>query len=104
MSWIEKEQGRVVAITVLSVFMGVLGLTLLGGCQDAPPPYLQSHPSWEMFPRASSPPPDCPGQYRMVVENISGDFFLGCWGIQEQSLNEDSAITAVSTQVRDLGH
>jgi hypothetical protein len=103
MSRIDKEQRRVDAVRVLRGFTGVLGLMLLGGCQDAPPPYLQSHPSWEMFPRASSPPPDCPGQYRMVVENISGDFFLGCWGTQGESLDGNSAMTAASTQVRDLG-
>jgi hypothetical protein len=67
---------------VLRVFTGVLGLVLLVGCQDAAP-YLQSHPSWEMFPRASSPPPNCPGQYRTAVENFNGDFFLGCWGTKE---------------------
>jgi hypothetical protein len=67
------------AIRVLRVFAEVLGLMLLVACQDAPP-YLQSHPSWEMFPRASSPPPNCPGQYRLTVENFNGDFFLGCWG------------------------
>jgi hypothetical protein len=63
----------------MRVFAEVLGLMLLVACQDAPP-YLQSHPSWEMFPRASSPPPNCPGQYRLTVENFNGDFFLGCWG------------------------
>jgi len=33
-----------------------------------------------MFPRASSPPPDCPGQYRMSMESYTGDVFMGCWG------------------------
>jgi hypothetical protein len=61
----------------------VLAMLLLG-CRDAPPQashaYLPSHPSWEMFPRASSPPASCPGQYRNVIQDSSGDFFLGCWG------------------------
>ena len=59
--------------------IGLLLLTLLLGCQHTPP-QLPSRPAWEMFPRASSPPPACPGQYRSVIENASGDFFLGCWG------------------------
>jgi hypothetical protein len=70
------------AIGSWRLFTTVLGLVLVAGCQDAPP-YLQSHPSWEMFPRASSPPPNCPGQYRLTVDNYNGDFFLGCWGSKE---------------------
>jgi hypothetical protein len=54
-------------------------LTLLPGCGHTPP-HLASRPTWEMFPRASSPPPNCPGQYRMVIEDANGGFFLGCWG------------------------
>lgn len=51
-------------------------------CHDTPPakPYLPGHPIGEMFPRASSPPPTCPGQYRTVIEDATGDIFLGCWG------------------------
>jgi hypothetical protein len=33
-----------------------------------------------MFPRASSPPPACPGQYRTTIEDYNGTIFLGCWG------------------------
>jgi hypothetical protein len=58
----------------------LLPLVLLAGCVHAPPPHLPSHPTWEMFPRASSPPANCPGQYRSVIENADGDVFLGCWG------------------------
>jgi hypothetical protein len=61
-----------------------LGLAmLLTACQhpaSAPASYLPSRPSWEMFPRASSPTPDCPGQYRTTLEDSNGSFFLGCWG------------------------
>jgi hypothetical protein len=55
---------------------------LLVACQHAgpPPPYLPSHPISEMFPRASSPPPTCPGQYRIAMESYTGDVFMGCWG------------------------
>jgi hypothetical protein len=54
-------------------------MQLVVACHGAPP-YLPSHPVWEMFPRASSPPEDCPGQYRATVENSNGSFFMGCWG------------------------
>ena len=56
---------------------------LVLGCQHAPPhtaPYLPSRPAGEMFPRASSPPATCPGQYRSVIDDAGGDIFLGCWG------------------------
>jgi hypothetical protein len=55
---------------------------LLIACQHTAPrgPYLPSHPKEEMFPRASSPPPGCPGQYRISMENYGGAFFMGCWG------------------------
>jgi hypothetical protein len=55
---------------------------LLLACQHAQPPpaYLPSHQKEEMFPRASSPPPGCPGQYRISMESYSGDVFMGCWG------------------------
>jgi hypothetical protein len=60
----------------------VSAVLLTLGCQHAPPPAqaLPNHPAWEMFPRASSPPGDCPGQYRSVIENVNGNIFLGCWG------------------------
>jgi hypothetical protein len=60
-----------------------LGLAMiLAACQHAgpPAPYLPSHPTAEMFPRASSPPPNCPGQYRISMESHTGDVFMGCWG------------------------
>jgi hypothetical protein len=59
----------------------ILAMLLLG-CQHAPPapPYLASRPTGEIYPRASSPPPDCLGQYRAVIEDANGDVFLGCWG------------------------
>jgi hypothetical protein len=52
---------------------------LLCACHHAPA-YLPSRPITQMFPRASSPPPNCPGQYRASVENDNGSFFMGCWG------------------------
>jgi hypothetical protein len=52
---------------------------LLVACHH-PPPYLPSRPPGEMFPRASSPPPTCPGQYRSTLQASNGDIFLGCWG------------------------
>jgi hypothetical protein len=61
---------------------------LLIGCQHAPahdPPYLPSRPPGEMFPRASSPPPACPGQYRSVIDDFNGTIFLGCWGTKSTS-------------------
>jgi hypothetical protein len=63
---------------VIRRFASLLAIPLLA-CQHAPP-YLPSHPISEMFPRASSPPPTCPGQYRLTIEDASGDVFLGCWG------------------------
>jgi hypothetical protein len=36
----------------------------------------------DMFPRGSSPPQDCPGQYRATLESDNGSFFMGCWGIK----------------------
>jgi hypothetical protein len=53
---------------------------LLLACQHASPAFLPSHPKEEMFPRASSPPPNCPGQYRISMESYTGDIFMGCWG------------------------
>jgi hypothetical protein len=55
---------------------------LLGACQHPAPdkPYLPSRSPGEMFPRASSPPPACPGQYRTMIEDYNGPIFLGCWG------------------------
>jgi hypothetical protein len=59
-----------------------LGLAvLLVACHHAPP-YLPSRPLADMFPRGSSPPQDCPGQYRTTLESGSGSFFMGCWGIK----------------------
>jgi hypothetical protein len=68
--------------------LGIHRLTYLGfamlllACQHASPPpaYLSSHPTWEMYPRASSPPSSCPGQYRITMESYTGDIFMGCWG------------------------
>lgn len=62
-------------------------VTLLVGCGHTPSPLhqLPSHPTWEMFPRASSPPAECPGQYRSVIEDSKGDSFLGCWGQKTDS-------------------
>jgi hypothetical protein len=58
-----------------------VGLVLLAACEHAhQAPSLPSHPIYEMFPRASSPPPDCPGQYRITMDNYNGSFFMGCWG------------------------
>jgi hypothetical protein len=58
-----------------------LGVALpLAACQHQPQhslAYLPSRPSSEMFPRASSPPPVCPGQYRSTIEDSGGDSFLG---------------------------
>jgi hypothetical protein len=59
-----------------------LGLAvLLVACHHAPP-YLPSRPLADMFPRGSSPPQDCPGQYRSTLESGSASFFMGCWGIK----------------------
>jgi hypothetical protein len=59
-----------------------LGLAmLLVACHHASP-YLPSRPMADMFPRGSSPPEDCPGQYRSTLESASGSFFMGCWGIK----------------------
>src|ERR1700689_830538 len=60
--------------------------TLLCACQSAPA-YLPSHPTWEMFPRASSPPANFPGQYRTTVENSNGTFFVGFWGTRADGLS-----------------
>lgn len=60
-------------------------MMLLVACEHTPPAAhsLPSHPTWEMFPRASSPPAECPGQYRSVIEDSKGDLFLGCWGTKD---------------------
>jgi hypothetical protein len=59
-----------------------LGLAmLLVACHHAPP-HLPSRPMADMFPRGSSPPQDCPGQYRSTLKSSSGSFFMGCWGIK----------------------
>lgn len=66
-----------------AVVVLALGIQLLA-CQHKPaqPVHvsLPSRPTWEMYPRASSPPSDCPGQYRTVIQDMNGDLFLGCWG------------------------
>jgi hypothetical protein len=62
--------------------IALIPLILLLGCDHAPS-HLPSRPTWEMFPRASSPPPNCPGQYRSVIEDSNGAVFLGCWGNKE---------------------
>ena len=53
---------------------------LLVACHHLP--YLPSRPMADMFPRGSSPPQDCPGQYRSTLERGGGSFFMGCWGIK----------------------
>ena len=55
--------------------------TLLVACYHATP-YLPSRPTADLFPRGSSPPQDCPGQYRATLESPNGSFFMGCWGIK----------------------
>jgi hypothetical protein len=59
----------------------MLASTLLA-CRGAPPaqPNLPPHPAYEMFPRASSPPPTCPGQYRIELPSSETAYFMGCWG------------------------
>lgn len=66
------------------VTMLMLSVTLLS-CREARP-YLPPHPISEMFPRASSPPPACPGQYRSMIEDSSGSYFMGCWGQKQDDL------------------
>jgi len=58
------------------------GLAMLLVACHHEPPYLPSRPLADMFPRGSSPPQDCPGQYRSTLQSGSGSFFLGCWGIK----------------------
>jgi hypothetical protein len=60
--------------------LGLAAFLLACEHTSPPPPYLPSHPITEMFPRASSPPPSCPGQYRSLMESYAGDLFMGCWG------------------------
>jgi hypothetical protein len=63
-------------------------ILLLAACHHTPThqPSLPSRPPGEMFPRASSPPPNCPGQYRAEIENAGGNVFLGCWGYRNAGL------------------
>jgi len=69
------------AARIIDRSIALMLATMLLGCEHTPPtPHLPSRPTWEMFPRASSPPPKCPGQYRSVIEDANGEFFLGCWG------------------------
>jgi len=67
---------------IIKCWLSLIATMLLLACQHSPParPYLPSRPIGEMFPRASSPPPSCPGQYRSVIEDANGEIFLGCWG------------------------
>jgi len=76
-----KSRSVNVAATVRRSVALILGMLLLA-CQHPQPalPFLPSHPITEMFPRASSPPASCPGQYRSVIEDAGGEIFLGCWG------------------------
>jgi hypothetical protein len=74
-----KKMARIIARPLL-----LSAALLLSACQHAPP-YLPSRPPGEMFPRASSPPPTCPGQYRTTIENYNGSIFLGCWGTKPVS-------------------
>jgi hypothetical protein len=69
-----------------AVAVAMITGALASGCAHTPPSvHLPSRPTWEMFPRASSPPADCPGQYRSVIADSSGDVFLGCWGQKTDS-------------------
>ena len=70
---------RVNVARIIHRLIALIPVVLLPGCGHTPS-HLQSRPTWEMFPRASSPPPECPGQYRSVIEDAGGSFFLGCWG------------------------
>jgi len=73
--------GCVSVARIIDRSIALVLLSLLTGCaHKPPPPNLPSRPAWEMYPRASSPPPICPGQYRSVIQDANGDFFLGCWG------------------------
>jgi hypothetical protein len=59
-----------------------LGLAMmLIACRHAPP-NLPSRPISDLFPRGSSPPQDCPGQYRSMLETTERSFFIGCWGLK----------------------
>jgi hypothetical protein len=59
----------------------ILGFALLlVACHNDAPHHLPSRPTSELFPRGSSPPSSCPGQYRMVIQDAGGDIFMGCWG------------------------
>jgi hypothetical protein len=61
-------------------FLGFVMLLLACQHPSPPPYYLPSRPKQDLFPRGSSPPPDCPGQYRISMESYTGDIFMGCWG------------------------
>jgi hypothetical protein len=67
---------------IVSRSIAVILAMLQLACHHTPPakPYLPSRAPGEMFPRASSPPPTCPGQYASVIADANGDIFLGCWG------------------------
>jgi hypothetical protein len=71
---------------ILSAVTLLMLSVILLSCREAPP-YLPSHPISEMFPRASSPPPTCPGQYRSMIEDSGGTYFMGCWGQKQDELH-----------------
>jgi len=65
---------------IISRFFLYVSQRLLIACEH-PPPYLPSHPSWEMFPRASSPSSGLPRAVTALqLPTATGDIFLGCWG------------------------
>ena len=67
-----------------AVTMLLLSVTLLS-CRETRS-YLPPHPISEMFPRASSPPPTCPGQYRSMIQDSGVTYFMGCWGQKQEEL------------------
>jgi hypothetical protein len=74
-----EESVNVALINGRAICIGLT--TLLVACHHAPP-HLPSRPMADLFPRGSSPPQDCPGQYRAALESAGGSFFMGCWGIK----------------------
>jgi hypothetical protein len=88
MSDLDRQFERGLAIGTMARSIGralcLCAALPLIACQHSPP-YLPSRPPGEMFPRASSPPPACPGQYRTTIEDFNGSIFLGCWGTKPAS-------------------
>jgi hypothetical protein len=70
---------------ILSAVTMLMLLVTLLSCREARP-YLAPHPISEMFPRASSPPPSCPGQYRSMVQDSGVTYFMGCWGQKQDEM------------------